>query len=55
MSGANNHRTRSSRGYAKKHSALAPRQSPMISLTRVRPKRKPVSISSLFFKRKQSD
>lgn len=55
MSGADNHRIRSSRGYGKKHRTLAPKKTPMVRLTRVRPRRKPVSISSLFFKRKEND
>ena len=55
MSAADNHKIRSCRGYVKKHRSLAPKKTPMVSLTRVRPRWKRGNISRLFFKSKESD
>ena len=49
MSAADNHKYRSHRGYLKKHHTLAPKKPPMISLGKVRHRRKRAPISSLFF------
>ena len=51
MSAADNHKRRSCRGYLKKHRTLAPKKSPMISLRKVRHRRKRAQISSLFFRK----
>lgn len=54
MSAADNHKHRSCRGYQKKHHTLAPKNSPMIALTKPRRKKHGKSISSLFFRRPSS-
>lgn len=51
MSAADNHKKRSSRGYLKQHHTLAPKKPPMISLGKVRHRRKRAPISSLFFRK----
>lgn len=48
MSAADNHKARSSHSSGKKRYTMAPKQSPMISLSTTRKKR-PKRISSLFF------
>jgi len=54
MSAADNHNRRSRRGYSKQHRTLAPRNSPMIDLSRPRTKKRGGKISSLFFRRPSS-
>lgn len=54
MSAADNHKQRSCRGYLKQHRTLAPKNTPMVALGKVRQKRKAHPISSLFFHRTAS-
>ena len=51
MSAADHHKKRSRRGYLKQHYTLATKKTPMISLGKVRRRRKAGRISSLFLRK----
>ena len=51
MSAADNHKKRSRRGYLKQHYTLAPKKTPMISLGKVKRRRKTAPLSSLFLRK----
>lgn len=54
MSAADSHKQRSRRGYRRQHMTLAPKMSPMVTLSTPRGKKRGGKISSLFFRRPSS-